>query len=70
MEGHFGGMLVALKDDDSCQGIAPDLYERLTAAVQPTAELIEEYFSNLETIAQTGVVNKVFDKDYKGEPIV
>ena len=31
---------------------------------------VEEYFTNLEAIAQTGVVNKVFDKDYKGEPIV
>ena len=70
MENHFGGMLVALKDNERCQEIATDLYNRLKAAVQPTAELIEEYFSNLETIAQTGVVNKVFDKDYKGEPIV
>ena len=70
MESHLGGMLVALKDDERCQGITPDLYERLKNAVQPTAKLIEEYFSNLETIARTGVVNKVFDKDYKGEPIV
>ena len=35
-------------------------------AVDGTAKLIENYFSNLETIALTGVVNETFNKNYTG----
>lgn len=66
MEAHYGGMLMHHEDAPACTAIMPDLYADLKNAVKNTATLIEEYFQNLETTVQTGVVNKFFDKNYTG----
>lgn len=65
-EDSYGGMLLHHEDDPKCSAIMDGLYEDLLNAVPPTVALIEDYFSNLETTASTGVVNETFDKNYTG----
>jgi hypothetical protein len=65
-EDSFGGMLIHKNDHPNSQKIAPKMLAELENAVLPTAKLIENYFNDLETIAQTGVANEEFDKNYTG----
>ena len=59
-------MLIHHEDDDACLAIMDGLYNDLQNAVSPAAALIEDFFNHLETTAQTGVVNDLFDKNYTG----
>ena len=65
-ETSFGGMLLHHDDHDGSQKIAPKMQAELENAVLPTVRLIEDYFSNIETTAQTGDVNEQFNKNYTG----
>lgn len=65
-EDSYGGMLLHHDDHEECQKLAPKMLAELENAVLPTAKLITEYFTNLETTARTGDVNDTFDKNYTG----
>ncbi len=62
----FGSMLIHHTNHEECQKIAPKMLTELENAVLPTVELIQDYFKNIETTAQTGVANEKFDKNYTG----
>ena len=69
-EEKFGGMFLHFEDEPDCVKLNPTLEQQLKNAVQPTASRIEYFFENLQTIATTGEIDPVFDKDYTGEKIV
>ena len=69
-EKKFGGMFLHFEDDPDCVKLNPTLEKQLKNAIEPTARRIEYFFENLQTIATTGEIDPVFDKDYKGEKIV
>ena len=62
----YGGMFIHHDDHPQAQETAKKMLVELENAVTPTASLIANYFDNLETIVQTGVVNDEFDKNYTG----
>ena len=62
----YGNMFLHHEDNPKCSAIMDETYESLLNAVPTAVALIEEYFSNLETIARTGVVNESFNKNYTG----
>ncbi len=70
MRKKFGSMFLHLSTDKRCVQTCNILKAQFEKAVQPTAYLIEEYFSNLDSIAKTGEMNKIFDKDFKGDKIL
>lgn len=65
----FGDMFLHRKDDERCTECNLVLEQNLLRAVDKTAELVNEYFENLEQIAQTGEMNKIFDKDFTGDKL-
>lgn len=69
-EQKFGGMFLHFEDEPDCVKLNPTLEQQLKNAVEPTASRIEYFFENLQTIATTGDIDPVFDKDYKGEKIL
>ena len=62
----YGAMFIHRDDHLQSQETAKKMLTELENAVTPTANLIADYFNNLETTAQTGVVNDEFDKNYTG----
>lgn len=66
MEDHFGGMLFHHDDDPHCDQINEALAKDLENEIENAVETVTEYFKNLEKTAETGVINKIFDKNYTG----
>ncbi len=66
MERKFGDMFVHKKDDPLCKEICEVLYEKFEKAIPLGASLIEEYFSALPTLVQTGKLNEIFRYNYSG----
>ena len=66
MEKVYGGMLFYREDEKGCSAINADLHKDFEDAIPLGVQSIEEFFNNLETTAQTGAIDKIFDKDYRG----
>lgn len=66
MEKKYGGMLLHHRDDEACNGINADLYADLENAIPQGVASTKEFFNNLKTTAQTGAIDNIFDKDYRG----
>lgn len=66
MEKKYGGMLMHHQDDESCNSINPDLYRDLEHAIPQGVENVTIFFNHLKTTAQTGAIDNIFDKDYRG----
>lgn len=69
-EEKFGGMFLHFEDDAECSKLNLVLEKQLENAIETTARRIVYFFDNLDTIATTGKIDPVFDKDYTGEKIV
>lgn len=65
----FGDMFLHKKDDPRCADCNVVLAENMKKAVEPTAALVQEYFENLGQIAESGELNKIFDKDFTGDKL-
>lgn len=66
MEAHFGGMLFHRENEPECDKINEELKKDLDGAVENAVRTVTNYFTNLKTTAETGVVDKIFDKNYTG----
>lgn len=62
----YGGMLLHREDEKGCVTINADLYKDFEEAIPLAVQTIDGFFNNLETTAQTGAIDNVFDKDYRG----
>lgn len=65
----YGGMLFYRDDEKGCFAIKEDLCKDLENAIPLAVQSICEFFNNIETTAQTGAIDNVFDKDYRGGKI-
>ena len=64
----FESMFLHFKDDEACTALNPTLGLQLENAVDSTAQTVQAFFN---AICDTdNPVFDVFDKDYKGEPLV
>ena len=66
MEKKYGGMLLHHTDDEACNAINADLYRDFEDAIPQGVASIVEFFNHLKTTAQTGAIDNIFDKDYRG----
>ena len=66
MNKKFGSMFRYKQDEPSCAKANPILAQQLEEAVPFAVKRIEEYFSNLSQIAQSGEMDEAFDKLYTG----
>ena len=62
----FGSMFRYKQDEPSCAKANPILAQQLEDAVPFAVKIIEDYFSNLPQIAQSGEMDEVFNKLYTG----
>ena len=66
MEKLYGGMLFHHEDEKGCNTINEGLYNDLEQAIPLAVQTVSEFFANLKTTAQTGAIDDIFDKDYRG----
>ncbi|MBQ9729729.1 MAG: zinc dependent phospholipase C family protein [Clostridia bacterium] len=69
MDRKFGDMFLHKKDDPRCSECNVVLAQNMKNAVEPTAALVQEYFENLNQIAENGEMNKIFNKDFTGDKL-
>ena len=62
----YGGMFFHHEDEKGCLTINEGLYKDLENAIPLAVQSICKFFNNLETTAQTGAIDNIFDKDYRG----
>ncbi|MBR2340856.1 MAG: zinc dependent phospholipase C family protein [Clostridia bacterium] len=66
MQEKYSGMLFFHEDEKGCLTINADLYKDLEDAIPLGVESIAKFFEDIETTAQTGAIDNIFDKDYRG----
>ncbi len=64
----FESMFLHFKDNEDCSALNPTLQTQLENAVENTAQTIQTFFNAIDDADNP--VFDVFDKDYKGEPLV
>ncbi len=68
LNGSFGEMFLSKREDERCASLLPTLDKKFEAQVGIATEKIVEYFSHLEEIAQTGVLeDKFYRLNYSGK---
>ncbi len=65
----YGGMLFHHEDEPACLVSNPYLYKDLENAIPLGVKTVSEYFNNLKATAQTGAIDEIFDRDYRGGKI-
>ncbi|MBR4943459.1 MAG: zinc dependent phospholipase C family protein [Clostridia bacterium] len=67
MERKFGDMFLHKKDDPLCAEPNEELYTRWQNSVPVAGKIIEEFFNNIDTLANDGVLkNELFRYDFSG----
>lgn len=66
MEKTYGGMPFHHEDEKGCDTINAGLYADFENAIPFAVQSVDNFFTNLETTAQTGAIDDIFDKDYRG----
>ena len=67
LERKFGDMFLHKKDDPLCENLNGRLFEKFQTAISHASELIQEYFSSLQTaVVEKKLQNEIFRSNYSG----